>query len=210
MNTFYGYVQSFPNIGLHALLAEVIKFRKQLTVRSEFKSQSGWDNSLNNYMVRELEKLADTLENITYNPDDETREALLAQSADSTRSLADDYNVKALSSDNVLMPVATDRPVVWVLDGTDPDLPQMTPENCPNDAARVFVAGLDNFFVQATRVDSRYQPNAITKYESTMLRAFLNQLYTLTQRKGGEANRSDLPTGVLPTQEPATFQNASK
>lgn len=206
MNTFYGYVQSFPNTGIHALLAETIKFRKQLTVRSEFRSQSGWDNSLNNYMVRELEKLADTLENITYNPDDETRETLLGQAADTTRSLADDYNVKAMSSDNVLMPVATERPVVWVLDGSDPDLPQMTTENCPNDAARVFVAGLDNFFVQATRIDSRWQPNAITKYESTMLRSLLNQLYTLCARKGSEQNRSDLPSGVLPSMESETFQ----
>ena len=206
MNTFHGYVKSFPNSGLHTFVAELIKFRKQLTVRSEFRSQSGWDNSLNNYLTRQLEQLADTLENITYNPDDTSREDLLAQSADTTRSLADDYNVKAMSSDNVLMPVATDRPVVWVLDGSDPDLPQMTPENCPNDFARVFVAGLDNVFVQATRLDSRWQPTCITKYESTMLRSLLNQLYTITQRKGGEANRSDTVQGVLPSMEAETFQ----
>ena len=208
MNTFHGANLSFENLGIHFLLSEVIKFRKQLTVRTEFKSQSGWDNSLNNYMIKELEKLADTLENITYLPDSLTQEELEAQAADTTRSLADDYTDRALTSDNVLMPVSITREVVWDLTGTDPDIPQMTPENCPNDAARAFVTGLDNFFVQATRLDSRFQAENITKYESVMMRGYLNQLYTITQRKGGEGPRSDIPTGTLPSQDPATFQGS--
>ena len=40
-NTFKGVNLEFPNLGIHFMLAEVIKFRKQLTVRQEFKSQSG-------------------------------------------------------------------------------------------------------------------------------------------------------------------------
>ncbi len=56
-NTFDGYQREFSNQGIHFLLAEIIKFRKQLTLRNEFKSQSGWDNGLNAYLVKELEKL---------------------------------------------------------------------------------------------------------------------------------------------------------
>jgi len=37
------------------------------------------------------------------------------------------------------------------------------------------------------------------------MRSLLNVLYTLTQRKGGETNRSDIPTGTLPSDEPSTF-----
>lgn len=205
MSTFIGANTTFKNDGIHFLLAEIIKFRIQLTVRSEFKSQSGWDNSLNSYIVTELEKLGDTLENITYNPDALTLEEIEAQAADTTRSLADDYNTRALTTDNVLMPVGVDRAVVWDLSGSHPDIPQLTPENCPNDAARALVTGLDNFFVQATRLDSRHQTDFITKYESSMLRAYLNRLYTLTQRKGGEVNKSDIPQGTLPSQEGATY-----
>lgn len=204
-NTFDGANLEFPNLGIHYLLAEIIKFRKQLTVRDEFKSQSGWDNSMNSYMMKGLEQLADTLENITYNPDDETQEDLEAQAADTTRSLADDYTSKALTQDNVLMPPSKNRNVVWTLDGSDDDLPQMTPANCPNDHARAFITHLDDTFVQLTRLDSRFQPNMITKYESVMMRSNLNVLYTITQRKGGEVNRADTPTGTLPTQEAATF-----
>ena len=205
-NTFTGANKVFANKGIHFVIAEVIKFRKQLSVRQEFTSQSGWNNALNKYMTYELEKLGDTLENIAYNPDDTSQEDLEAQAADTTRSLADDYNVNALSSDNVLQPTGPEIPVVWDLTGGDVDIPQLTPANCPNDVARTFVSGLDRFFVEMTRLDSRNQPQTISKYESVMMRSLLNELYTMTQRKGGEVNRSDIPTGTLPSQDPASFQ----
>jgi hypothetical protein len=205
-NTFLGANLEFPNLGVHFLLAEIVKFRKQLTVRQEFRSQSGWNDGLNRYMVTELEKLADTLENITYNPDSFTLEELEAQAGDTSRTLDDDYNEFALTQDNVLMPVGVNRTLSWDLTGTDVDMPQLSPQNCPNDYARTFVAALDNFFVELTRLDSRHQPYAITKYESVMMRSLLNVLYTLTQRKGGEVNRSDVPTGTLPSDEGGTFR----
>lgn len=201
-NTFDGYQREFSNQGIHFLLAEIIKFRKQLTVRTEFKSQSGWDNGLNAYMIKELEKLGDTIENITYHPDSYTQEELEEQAADTTRSLEDDYNETALTSDNLLMFTRATRPVVWDLSGGDVDIPQMGTKACPNDAARAFITLLDTFFSEATRLDSRYQASSITKYESVMLRSVLNELYTLTQRKGGEQNKSDVPQGSLPSQEP--------
>ncbi len=207
-NTFKGANTEFPNLGIHFILSEIIKFRKQLTVRQEFKSQSGWNNALNRYMVTEIEKIGDTLENITYNPDALTQEELEAQAADTTRSVADDYNEVALTQDNVLLPVGVNRTVSWDLSGTDVDIPQLHPGNCPNDAARSFIAALDNLFVELTRVDSRHQPYSLTKYESVMVRSLLNVLYTLTQRKGGEVNRSDIPTGTLPSDEPTTFGGA--
>ena len=204
-NTFTGANLEFPNLGIHFILAEIVKFRKQLTVRQEFKSQSGWNNALNRYMVTEVEKLGDTLENITYNPDTLTLEELEAQAGDSTRNVSDDYNELALTQDNVLMPVGVNRKINWDLSGADVDIPQLQPGNCPNDAARTFTTALDNFFVELTRLDSRHQPYSLTKYESVMMRSLLNVLYTLTQRKGGEANRSDIPTGTLPSDEAATF-----
>ena len=204
-NTFTGANLEFPNLGIHFMIAELVKFRKQLTVRQEFRSQSGWDNALNSYLVDELERLADTLENVTYNPDVVPKEALLTQAADTTRSLSDDYNAYALSHDNVVMPTGRPRKIVWDLTGNDPDIPQLTVDNCPNDSARSFVTQLDNVFVEMTRLDSRFQPQMITKYESVMMRAMLNTLYTITQRKGGEPNRSDIPVGTLPSQEPETF-----
>ncbi len=208
-NTFTGANVEFPNTGIHALLAETMKFRKQLTVRQEFRSQSGWDNALNNYMVRELEKLGDTLENITYYPDDATQEELEANAADTTRSLADDYNTRSLSYDNVVMPTSRPRKVVWDLSGADPDIPQMTPAVCPNDTARTFISGLDMIFVELTRLDARHQPQMVTKYESVMIRNLLGYLYTLCQRKGGEDNKSDIPVGTMPSQEAATYNGTS-
>ena len=116
----------FRNATIHFIVTEAIKFRKQLTVRPEFKQQSGWDNALNQYMVDELEKLADTLENITYNPSDKTKEELESDSADTSNSLARDYaaGVYSIHSDNVVMPKSVERELDWDLTGADPDIPQ--------------------------------------------------------------------------------------
>lgn len=202
MSTFDGVQRVFPNSGIRYICAEIIKFRKQLTVRSEFKSQSGWGNALNAYMVEELERLADTLENITYNPEPKSKDQLELEASDTTRSLEQDYNAYALSSDNVLQPTAIVRTLDWVLDGSDPDIPEVTKAAFPNDHGRAFITGLDEFFTEMTRLDSRFQANSITRHESVMMRAKLGELFTILQRKGGEANRSDIPTGTLPSQEP--------
>jgi len=204
-NSFKGTNLKFPNSGIHYMLAEIMKFRKQLTVRDEFRSQSGWTDSLNTYMITELEKLADTVENITSNPSDATLEELEARASDTERTLAADYDVRSLSSDNILMPVSISREIVWDLTGADPDIPQLTPQNCPNDTARTFVTFLDTVFVALTRLDSRFQSQTIMRYESVMIRNYLETLYAITQRKGGEVNKSDIPTGTLPSQEPETF-----
>jgi hypothetical protein len=208
MNTFDGTVMEFQNLGIHFMLAEVIKFRIQLTKRinSEFKGLSGWGDAMNKYMVDELDKIADTLENITYHPRDETQEELEALAADTNRSLADDYSDRVLHEDDVLGPVELPRIVRWKLDDSDLDIPQLTSVNCPNDVALSFITGLDRFFVQMTRLDSRHQPNMITKFESVNMRNYLVTLYTLCQRKGGEENKSDIPSGVLNKDEPETFK----
>lgn len=204
-NSFTGAVLKFPNKGIHFLLAEIIKFRKQLTVRPEFKGQSGWTDALNVYMVENLEKIARTLSRITYLPSNVTKDELEAQAADNTRTLMDDYDNYSTHADNVLLPAQMDMEIVWRLDGSDPDIPQLTPENMPNDFARAFVRELDQVFVTLTALDSRHSPHSIIKDESKMVRAMLNNLITICQEKGGEVNKPDVPTGVLPSMVKDTF-----
>lgn len=204
-NTFHGANLSFPNRSIHFVLTEIIKFRKQLTVRQEGKSISGWNNALNTYLMGELEHLKDSLESITYSPDIQTQAELEASAADTSGSLAANYSATSVHSDNVLMPTGPSRPIVWDLTGADLDIPQVTPESHPNDFFRAFITGLDNFFTALTRLDSRWTPQSITKYESVMMTALLDELYSITQRKGGEENKSDVPTGTLPSHEEGTF-----
>ena len=210
MNTFTGANLEFQNRGIHFMLAELVKFRKQLTVRSEFNAQSGWTNSLNNYLVEELEKLNKTLATLTYNPDDKHKDEVEKDAADSTKTLADEFNSRALTADNVLLPALAPIKIVWDLSGADLDLPQVTPTSMPNDMGRTFITGLDELFVMLTRLDSRKANTQLTKQESSMVKAHLNMLYTICQLKGGEANKSDVPTGTLPSEEAATFNHATK
>ena len=205
-NTFRGYHPETNNRGIFALCEEIINFRKQLTVRPEVRSQSGWNDALNTFMVTRLERIADTLEKVTYSPSGLTQEQLEVNAADTTRSLADDYSATSVNTDDLLLPAGRPVKFRWVLDGSDPDLPQLSVADCPNDWAYMFITNLDSIFVDITQLDSRSQPSTITKYESAMIRNRLNELFTITQTKGGEVNRNDVPTGTLPSQESGTLQ----
>ena len=205
MNSFRGTQMSLANDGISFMIAEIIKIRKQLTCRDAFKAQSGWGDALNALIKEYLESLAQTLSRITYNPEPKTKDELEGDAANTAGSLATEFNEYTLSDDNTVMPNGPDRPVVWQLDGSDPDLPQLDQYNCPNDMARSLITGLDKVFVTLTRLDSRFQAQTITKSESVMVRAMLQNLYTLCKIKGGESNKSDIPTGTLPSQEPDTF-----
>lgn len=204
-NTFRNYHPSTNNRGIFALCEEIINFRKQLTVRPEVHSQSGWNDALNTFMVTRLERIADTLESVTYSPSGQTQEELETNASDTTRSLAQDYEATSVNTDNLLLPAGRPVEFRWDLSGADPDIPQLDVEDCPNDWAYMFITCLDSIFVDVTQLDSRSQPSTITKYESAMIRSRLNELFTITQRKGGEGNRNDVPTGTLPSQESGTL-----
>jgi hypothetical protein len=209
-HTFTGMVMSFPNRAIHFVLAETLKFRKQLTVRSEFTSQSGWNDSLNAYMMVELEAIAETVKRGTYSPSSpdptQTKAARLAEAKDTSKTLKDAFDGKSINSDDIVMASGSlDKDVPYDLTGNDPDYPQPTPDLIPNDFARMFLVALDSFAVAATRLDSRTQPVTINAMESAQLLALLNELFAVCVLKGGEANRSETPTGLLPSQVPATF-----
>ncbi len=207
-NTFEGTNLKFRNQTIHFILAEIIKFRKQLTVRPEFRQQSGWDNALNKFMVDQLESIADTLENITYNPSPATLEDLEEESADTANSLAKDYDagVYSIHSDNVVQSVEPEIEIIWDLTGANLDIPQPTEDKFKNDFGRLFIKGLDALFTHLTRLDCRHQGSGITKYQSVMTRGKLDALFTITQRKGGEVNKTNIAAGTLPSEEADTFK----
>lgn len=209
MNSFTNLNPTFANAGIHFAVDEAVKFRKQLTKRNEFKAQSGWDDAMNRYMMAELEKMYQTLSRITYNPDVESQEELEEASADTTRTLADDFNPLSIRHDNVLGPTPLERTLEYDWSGADPDIPQPVEANgFINDVARNFLQLLDRYIVELTRLDSRHSYLMITKYESVMMKdGFLNPLYAICVVKGGEVNRSDIPSGVLERDEPGTFNS---
>jgi hypothetical protein len=233
-NSFSGLNAVFPNVGIHTLVAVIIQFRKQLTVRPELKQQSGWNNELNVFMAQGLNKVDRHVRRIVYNsastemkkvlnnPDPSGTQttdheigpiggkaagqtALEETYADVTSNLKKEFSDNAPDVDNVLPPPNGNRQIPYQLDGLDLNIPQLSELNCPNDYMRAFVQGLDNVVVQATRLDSRNDPNSIAKYENAMLHGLLSQLWTILEIFGGENNRVDVPAGTLPDDEPNTF-----
>ena len=209
-NTFTGTVLQFPNRGIHYMLAEVMTLRKQCVLRDEFKSLTGWNDSLNEYLQTGLEKIAATVKRVCYSPSGvdpvEVRAQRIAQAKDTTTGLKEVFDGKSINSDDIVMPnLPLTKEVSYDLTGVDPDYPQPTPDRIPNDTARAFVVGLDYLVVMATNLDSRTQPATISAFECAQLLAMLNELYALTELKGGEKNKSDAPTGVPMSVRPSTF-----
>lgn len=209
-NTFTGAVTTFQNRGLHAVIAETMTFRKQLFLRSEFVSQTGWDDQLNDFMKDWLEKLHQTIARVTYSPSstnpDETKETRTTEAQDVTVTLASTWDGKSVNSDDVVMPAMYAEPELpydWT--GSHKDFPQPTVDRVKNDFARMFISGLDYFVVACTNCDSRTAPATINKMEAAQLRALLNELYTICMTKGGDANRAEVPTGLAASEQNSTF-----
>lgn len=209
-NTFTGMVTTYRNQGIHHLVRDTLQFRRQLTLIAEFKGESGWNDAINNYMTAELEKLAQTVKRITYSPKNADAAAVLADrvadAKDTAKTLKDAFDGKSINTDDVPMPGNTLEFTLDVdLTGQHPDYPQPTGVVIKNDVARTFVQTLDQFCVLATRLDSRVQVSTINAAESAQLLAVLNSLYAICQIRGGEKNKSVIPSGVLPSEEPKTF-----
>ena len=209
-HTFTGMVMSFVNRGIHTLLAEGLKLRKQLTQRVEFRSQSGWNDALNHYIMTELEALAQTVKRATYSPSDSDPAAAkatrIAEAKDTSTTLASAFDGQSVNGDDIVLPASTlTGDVPYDLSGAHEDFPQPTPDLILNDFGRILITGLDRFLVAATQLDSRSQPVTINAMESAQLLALLNELYALCMVKGGEENRSETPTGLMPSQAAETF-----
>lgn len=205
-NTFKGANTAFANTSIHGILAQVMNFREQLTARlSETQARAGWGDPLNLYMQEELQRIRKTLARITYNIDSKTKDELENEAGDTDAQLKDEFSKLSFTSDQVLMPPPKVRPLVWDLSGASLDLPQLTPENCPNAPFRAFVTLLDEFFVQMTRLDSRHCYTYITKHESSFMNTYLDQMYAITVDFGGENSKADISSGTLPSQESKTF-----
>lgn len=197
------------NEDIHTILGKVMSFRRQLTSRTEFKSQSGWDTPMNNFMVARLEDIAKYLQYCTVKVDTRSQSELETEAADNSISLAESYEKAkevAFAHDNILGSVGVPIPVVYDLTGQDPNYPQPTEELIPNPEARNFIKKLDKMFVELTCLDSRHSPYGIEKYDSTKVREhYLSKLYAACQNFGGESNRQDVPTGVMASDLPDSF-----
>src|SRR5690606_30393886 len=188
MNSFSGLVLSFANTSIHFAVDEVMKFRAQLTRRTEFQSMSGWGDDLNKYMKDELEKIYHTLTRITINPSDKTQEELEGEVSNTETTLAGRFNSKSVRADDVIGPAPLPRTLEYDFTGNDPNYPQVTLQEFPNEVARNFIRLLDRYVVELTRLDSNRQYAMITKYDSLKLASgFLDPLWTICMVKGGEA-----------------------
>lgn len=180
VNSFTGAnLSGIANKGVLAMCTELMKFRKQLTRRTELMEQSGWNDELNEYLESEVGQLEETLIEVTYQA--------------------------GTTPNTTVLPAPIPITLSYSLDGAHADYPQLNDERYQNDWLKMFCWELDRVFVEATRLDCRHSGNTVPKQQAEMIKAMLNNLMSIIQKKGGETNRSSTPTGTLASQEPQTF-----
>lgn len=214
-NTFTGLVRQCTNAGIHAVVDEMMAFRMQLVKRPERASLSGWNDALNFFLLQQLEKIRRTVARVTYAPSssnpEEVRQLRMAQAGDVNVTLGALHNDGAVHYDDIMLATRERvREFPYDFTGADPNFPQPTPELFPNHWLRTFIIELDAIVVGLTRLDSRHEPGTINQYESAQVTMMLQGLHTLALEKGGAYNRNDIPDGVTPLEEKATFNYAGQ
>jgi len=201
-DTFEDAITRFRNRSIHTYVGHCLLFRGQILQDGEFGMQSGWDTATNQFIIEHLIRLDYLRRKITHNPQQVDLKTLEERARDLSIALPDDINKYSPLGDEVVRPAGREFDLPYRLDGSDPNLPLLCEVDLRNVDARMFVTGMDQHIVEATRLDSRYATYRITPRESLMLYASLSELFDMAVSFGGDANRLPIPHGVRPSEEP--------
>ncbi len=201
-DTFEDAITRFRNRSIHTYAGHCLLFRGQILQDGEFGVQSGWDTATNQFIMEHLVRLDFLRRKITHNPQKIDIKTLEERARDLSISLPDDVNEFSPAGEEVARPAGREFDLPYRLDGSDPNIPLLSQVDLRNVDARMFVTALDQHIVEATRLDSRFATYRITPRESLMLYASLAELFDMAVSFGGDENRTPIPHGVRPSEEP--------
>jgi hypothetical protein len=201
-DTFEDAITRFRNRSVHAYVGHALLYRGQILQDGEFGVQSGWDTATNQFMMEHLVRQDYLRRKITHNPQKVDIKALEERARDLNLALPDDVNNFSPLGEEVTRPAGREFDLPYALDGSDPNIPLLSEVDLRNVDARMFVTALDQHIVEATRLDSRYATYRITPRESLMLHSSLAEMFDMCLSFGGDENRTPIPHGVRPSEEP--------
>lgn len=217
-HTFTGLRTTFPNLGIHYVIAkQVLPLRILIVQQGAGKQEGPIDVNLMTAIHDGVDNITKTLKTLTFtgqsnlaNADLATRRKaqadFISKSADaaySVEKMAEDLG--ASFADALLQPVGINDPTVsFDFKGNDPDYPQPTPGRFPNNDIRMIIVGLDLITVYMTTMPSASMRRQINQEDNARLQAQFADLYAATSW-GAQRSEPYNPTGTMRSQLDAVF-----
>ena len=181
--SFRRAITEFRNMSIVLGIAPLITFRQQLHLNDELGAQGGTDTPTKNSLRNQLLHCDHWRRLVTHNPDGIP---------------LGDQIAKAIDPEGTA--VIGDTP--FALDGSDLDIPPQSAFALGAAPGGLLLMGIDRAIVAWTRIDSRHRTLQITQTDSMRLYGNYQQLLGIIETMFGDANKIDIPQGVLPSQEP--------
>ena len=217
-HTFTGLRTTFPNLGLHYVIAkQVLPLRVLIVQQGAGKQEGPIDVNLMTAIHDGIDNISRTLKTLTFtgagdlaNADLATRRK--AQADFIGKSAAAEYTVEKMATDlgasfadALLQPVGINDPTVsFDFKGQDPDYPQPTPGRFPNNDIRMILVGLDLITVYMTTMPSASMRRQINQEDNARLQAQFADLYAATSW-GAQRSEPYNPTGTMRSQLDGVF-----
>jgi hypothetical protein len=204
-NSFMGTNVAVGNSGARSVIDEIMHLRTQVTRTDELRELGGWADPLNEACARSLERIRQTLALVTRDqqavaPDgssaaeasDGQRERQASREADAKNEnlrLREFFPTNNfITADDQQMPPGHRTELPYVLDGSDPNYPQMSDPKFQNVFLKQFVAALDMAVRDCSNVASASFGDTLSPSDSVIVHARLEQAFAILQVKGGEGN----------------------
>lgn len=217
-HTFTGLRTTFPNLGIHYIIAkQVLPLRMLIVQQGAGKQEGPIDVNLMTAIHDGLDNITQTLKTITFTGQgnlanatlDTRRKAqtdFIGQSADCKYTVEQMANALGASfADALLQPVGINDPTVsFDFQGKDPDYPQPTPGRFPNNDIRMIIVGLDLITVYMSTMPSASMRRQINQEDNARLQAQFADLYAAASW-GAQRSEPYNPTGTMRSQLDSVF-----
>jgi hypothetical protein len=198
--SFRRAITEFRNMSIVLGIAPLITFRQQLHLNDELGAQGGTDTPTKNSLRNQLLHCDHWRRLVTHNPDGIPLGDQIAKAIDpeGTAVIGD----TPFGGDDIQMASGGLIDLPFALDGSDLDIPPQSAFALGAAPGGLLLMGIDRAIVAWTRIDSRHRTLQITQTDSMRLYGNYQQLLGIIETMFGDANKIDIPQGVLPSQEP--------
>ncbi|MEM8864067.1 MAG: hypothetical protein AAGF31_00810 [Planctomycetota bacterium] len=192
-------VTRFRNKFIMAAMAPLFTMRSELIGDDEFKTRGGIDTTTRNHLLQHLIHADKHRRHITYNPD-EADLNYIETAIDPKMPITE--LARPFGGDEVQGAAGGELNLMWALDGSDVNIPLASKLNFRSQQSKILLGALDAAIVDWTRIESRHSTRHITVFDSLRMHSHYQQFLSLLAGFSGDANRVDIASGVLPSEEP--------
>lgn len=194
-------ITTFRNLHIIAGLEPLITLRTELVANDEFMSRGGTDDPTRDHLMALLDNCDRIRRHVTHNPDSLPLGDKIAKAINPNASI--EIGENPFGGDDIEQQSGGLIDLIYLLDGTDPDIPlnsQLNP-NFIKSRGMLLLGAIDRAIVNWTRLNSRDRTRFLTREDSMRVYGGYQEILGFIQMYLGTEKRVDVAQ-VLPSQEP--------